>query len=87
MSLSFLSVAFADREDIFHLSLCVRVSQFCLKLIIYTESVLCRWDTRGTTVVARGGSVDGEGNYARLTHVNLSSVCFLRARARDGMSL
>lgn len=42
---------------------------------------------RGSGVRWRGCGCGWRGNYARLTHVNLSSVCFVRARARTPLSV
>lgn len=56
------------------------------------------WEARATVpLMVRGSGVEwrgcgrrgreGGGDYARLTHVNLSSVCFLRDRARTPPSV
>lgn len=42
---------------------------------------------RGSGVSWRGCGCGWRENYARLMHVNLSSVCFLRARARAPLSV
>lgn len=46
----------------------------------------CAFDGKGEWGGVEG-VWEGGGDYARLTHVNLSSVCFLRDRARTPPSV